>query len=191
MSGVTMRVLKFAALLVAVFAVGIAGVWVGTLIRERSASNRVHEVSAKLPTSLLSPGDAFPNVELSGAAGGRLNTVDAFQERGGIVLFVDLECPPCTDMCLRWQQAVHDGIVDLDQVVGVTYHPIEVSERYRAEHGLEFAIYRDDEGVFRRVFEVTRFPLEVVVGASGQVQSTSYDSVSPVDAARVEQWLRN
>lgn len=183
------RFVRVVALAAGVFAVGVAGVWVGTLLRERVARGQSVEVSARAPRSLLHAGDAFPDVALEDAAGNGLSTTDLLANAGGVVLFIDLECPPCTDMCLRWQRAIDAGVIPADQVIGVTNQTTEVAETYRSEHGLRFDIYHDPGGVFRHEYDVSRFPLEVVVGESGRVRSTSYESASDVDTEALARQL--
>lgn len=163
---------------VLVFAVGIAGVFVGNVLRTRVHTGGASTVTIPVPTSLLDVGDPFPEVALVGEGGSEVSSLDIVPG-GGVVLFLDLECPPCTDMGRRWQRAHDDGLVDA--LCAVTYHPADAVESYKAEHGLTFPVYRDTAMTFRSEYQVDRFPLEIVVGASGTIRSTSYDSASPVD----------
>jgi len=83
-----------------------------------------------------------------------------------------------------------DLAVDLDteSVSGVAggIHPVQVGA---GAHGLTFPIYEDRDRIFRTEYRVEHYPLEVDAGASGQVHSASYDSVSPIDVTVVEEWL--
>jgi hypothetical protein len=50
-------------------------------------------------------------------------------------------------------------------------------------------VYVDSLKTFHQQYEVNRFPLEVVVGVSGHIRSTSYNSEAPIDAGRLGKLL--
>jgi peroxiredoxin len=181
----THRTAKTFGFIVLVFCVGVAGVLVGNVLRGYFSGSRTTNVTAHVPRSLLRLGMVFPNVEVVGEKGDIRRTGDLLGSGGSVVLFLDLECPPCNDMALKWQSAVDKREVEAERVWGITFHSTEVIRTYKAENGLRFPIFTDSLQTFLRDYEVNRFPLEVIVGASGKIRSTSYDSESPIDLARL------
>jgi hypothetical protein len=173
-------------LVVAVALVGVAGVYVGRSLRTQSAP--VGNIA--VPTSLLEAGEVFPEVGLRDEAGDSTNSLDTVPG-GGVVLFLDLECPPCAAMAQRWQRAREAGLIEPGGLCAVTYHRGDSVREFKAEHGLTFPFYRDSLMVFRKEYRVDRFPLEVVVGRSGRIRATSYDSETPIDPVMLHRQLEN
>jgi len=180
------RTLRPALFLVLVFVVGTAGVLTGRLIRTRVAGAPTATVTARVPMPLLRAGDVFPDLPLVNDTGEAERTAALIGGTGMVVLFLDLECPPCADTALRWQRAIEEGVIGADQVMAITYQSHEAMAMFREEHGLVYRFFQDADLAFHRGFEVNRFPLEVIVGASGLVHSTRFDSASPVDAERLQ-----
>jgi len=174
-------ILKRAGFVILVFLVGVGGVMAGAYLRDSMSKNRMRELSQRVPHSLLAVGMRLPPVVLTNGESARQTTDVALGDDGGVVLFLDLECSPCVDMCERWQRAIDSGRIDASNVVGITYHPVEVAARFREEHALSFEILQDQEQKFRADYRVDRFPLEVVVGPDGRIQSLSYDVTRPID----------
>lgn len=176
-----MKVLRSAAWLVLVFAVGVAGVYVGS--RVRGSADPPH-LPLELASHQLPLGEPFPDVPLIGADGHTRSSRELVAG-GSVVLFLDLDCPPCTDLARRWQTAIDDRLVAPDRVFAVCYYPRDAIADYRETQGLTLPVFQDSLQTFRTVHGVDRFPLAVTVGASGFVRGTSYDSVSPIDLAEV------
>lgn len=185
------KISKIVVFLLLVVVVGGAGLALGQWLGDRFRGNAAREVSALVPASLLDAGMAFPDVALSGAHGEATRTGERLPDNGVVVLFLDMECPPCVDMATRWQRALDEGAIDDGQLYAVTYHRQEVIDRFAEMHGLTFPIYRDAEQTFRSQFEVDRFPLQVVVGRSGMIRGTSYDSTSDIDFDNVYRQLED
>lgn len=164
-----------ALIAVAVVAAGAAGILAGRWISER----RIVEVT-EAPAAAWKAGDDFPAIALTTEWGDSLST-DALLAHGGVVLFLDLECPPCADMARKWDRAVSDGIVPAEQVVAITSQPGDAISRFRADTGVQIAVYRDPGPSFLLNGWVTSFPVEVIVGADGAVAAVSYDAAAPVD----------
>ena len=183
------RAVKVIGYTVALFAVGIAGVFVGHLLRGGLPAARDREVTMRVPTSLLNVGRAFPDVPVLTWNGTAIQTGEMIGATGCVVLFLDLECPPCEEMVARWERALDDGIVSNGELWGVAYQPRHVVETYVAEHLIRFPVVVDSLQTFLRTYEVDRFPLEVVVGASGAIRSTSYDSARPIDVAELRRLM--
>lgn len=171
-----------------VFVVGVAGVFVGNVLRSHMTVQGNSVVTTRVPTSLLEVGDEFPEAVLLDEDGGRHNTLDLLAA-GGVVLFLDLECPPCALMALRWQRVIDDAALDATSLFAVTYHPHDAIREFKVQNGLHMTVLQDSLQTFHRDYEVDRFPLEVVVGASGRIRSTSYDSESPIDLVALHRHL--
>jgi len=182
------RIIKRILFVAVVTAVAAAGGLTGRLIRSRGGGVPA-VVTVRPPMTLLRAGDIFPDLPLVDDAGERTPASALIGGTGMVVLFLDLECPPCAEMALRWQKAIDEGAVDSYQVMAVTYQSHEAMAAFRGEHALAFPFYRDADLAFRERFDVTRFPLEVVVGASGLIHSTSFDSASPIDAGLLREQL--
>ena len=170
-----LRSVGFIVLLVVVGAVGLT---IGHVVQGRVAPDDGFDQT--LLETRLGVGDIFPDVRLVTSAGDT-TTTSALLEYGGVVLFLDVECPPCTDMAQRWQAAIDDGHIENDWVVGVTSRLHNQVESYRAEHQLTFDILHDPRSVFQGVYGVRLFPFEVVVGGSGRIRSTSRELAADVD----------
>ncbi len=175
-----MKILKPLGWLVLVFLFGVGGVLVGSRVRDRVTPVASPVMPEELARHRLPVGEPFPAVPLQDAAGLTRSSTELVGG-GSVVLFVDLECEPCTDLVLRWQAALDAGAIAPGTVWGVSYYPRPDIEDYRDRHALTMPIYGDSLQVFRSEYLVEHFPLAVTVGGSGLVRGTSYDSVSPID----------
>lgn len=179
------RSLRTIGMLVLVVVVGATGLWVGSKVRDRFRPAPAVQPAAAYLNHALQPGTEFPDVVLHDDEGAPVSTRDLLRE-GGVVLFLDPDCSPCSAMGRRWQRALDEGLVEPGRLWAVSVHPRLVNDAYAAAQGLAFPIFEDRDRIFRGEYGVTHYPLEVVVGASGVVRRASYDSVSPIDEAAVE-----
>jgi peroxiredoxin len=182
---------KIVAFVALVFVVGVAGVFAGNMLREYFSASKSSMVTARVPRSLLKQGMVMPDAELVGIDSRAHRTSELLGDNGGVVLFLDLECPPCIDMALKWQDALDNNMIMPERVWGISYHTAEVIRAFMDENNLRFAIFTDSTHTFLKEYEVSRFPLEVIVGSSGKVRSLNYDSESPIDFAHVDELLSN
>lgn len=180
---------KIVLLVVLVFAVGIAGVLSGNLIRSLFLDNPSGSSTMRAPRSLLKKGQVFPNVVVLTEDNVTSSTHELIGNDGAVVLFLDLECPPCTDMSVKWQQVLDESAAADLTVIGVTNHPLEIVGRYKKDHGLRFPVVADTGHTFWRDYEVNRFPLEVVIDTTRRIRSTNYNSAKPVDLRLLESQL--
>ncbi len=176
-----MRIAKFELVAGLVLVVALLGLFSGRLIRRFALSSGTTTVTMAAPTSLLKRGAPFPDVVVLLPGNVAAFTSALLSPRGGVVLFLDLECPPCTEMAAKWQAIVDEGAVDELTVLGVANQPPYIIEEYVAAHGIRFPVVADTSHTFLREYEVDRFPLEVVVSRSGKIVSTSYDSARAID----------
>jgi peroxiredoxin len=180
---------KIAVYALLMFAVGVAGVVAGGLLRDRIASSKSTVVTSRVPRSLLRQGMVFPDAELVDHNIELRRTGQLIGGYGSIVLFLDLECPPCISMAVKWQDALANSMIEEGRVWGISYHSSEVVKTFKEENDLHFPIFTDSMQTFLKEYEVNRFPLEVIVGSSGRIRSLSYDSESSIDFTRVAEML--
>lgn len=178
------KLFKVAGYAVLLIVVGIGGVLVGHVVRDRLPGRQKPMGTMPVPVSLLRVDTPFPDVPLVGPDGETAYT-GSLAGDGSVVLFLDLDCPPCDAMSARWQAAWDADAILPGRLWGVTYFPRDVVEQYARDHNIGFPIYVDSLRTFHTQYEVNRFPLEVVVGSSGLIRSTSYDSESPVEIGRI------
>jgi peroxiredoxin len=177
----TFSPLKITTFVVLVFLVGVAGVFVGTYLRDHLSGKKRTIMTTRAPRSLLTRGMVFPEVEVVDENGTARGTGEVMGGEGCVVVFLDLECPPCVDLSRKWQRALDDGKVERGRVWGVTYHPQEIINEFKKDHDIRFPIFTDVQRTFLREYEVDRFPLEIVIGGSGRIRSASYDSERTLD----------
>jgi len=183
--------LRIALLALLVFAVGVAGVLAGSGIRAFLGRGSPEAMVRAATRSLLKEGQAFPDVSIAAGDPDVLHTATLCRGEGGVFLFLDLECPPCVDMSRKWQDAIDRNVIPDRQVLGITNHAADIADDFRAQNALTFRIGEDTGRVFHHDHRVQRFPLEVVVDASGRIRSTSYDSRGAVDPGRLAELLAN
>jgi peroxiredoxin len=183
------RVLRPVGFFIAVVLVVVGGVFVGRTLRSHSVG-RPALVEGDIPVTLLVAGDPFPVVTLAGEDGRAISTADVLAD-GGVVLFLDLACEPCVEAAQRWQRHVDEGVLVPDHLFGVTAAPRAAVREFKETHGITFPLLLDSLRVFHKDYNVDRFPLQVVVGASGVMRRVSYDTVSPIDPGTLEGDLVN
>ncbi len=176
------RPLRWVALVLAILVVGYAGVRFGRALRARSSPAHTHPETSPFPFAV---GDPFPAVALADSLGGAVPSDSLLAGRGAVVLFLDPDCDGCTDMSIKWEHTLAEGFFDRSRVFAVSRAAPAVNAAYRAENRLSFPIYQDVADAFLREFDVTSYPLEVVVGQSKIIRSLSDDSVTPVDIEEI------
>jgi peroxiredoxin len=163
---------------------GGGGLYAGIKMRERADAKAAFGPEIALPAK-LAPGASFPDVQVLDSTGASRSTHALLRERGGVVIFIDTECEPCSVMTHRHQAAIDDGALAADQVLGITLVGPETIAAYRAAKGLTFPIFSDPNFVFGRDYGVANFPLRLVVGRSLAILDATYDSRLAVDPNRL------
>lgn len=171
---------RWAILIVVLLVAAYAGLRTGTALRHHA-----EPVVTEGPRYPFQLGDSLPDVQLADSAEATVHSETLLSGPGTIVLFLDPNCDGCLDMSRRWQQAIVDGVVPADRIIGISRADRDANEHYRAEHGLRFPIYQDVESAFLRQHGVTTYPLEVVVGTSGKVEWVSDNSRAEIDADKI------
>jgi hypothetical protein len=88
-------------------------------------------------------------------------------------------------MAARWERGLSEGLIEAERVFGVTSATAAVNASYRAQHALSFPIYQDVENAYLQRHGVVTYPMEVVVGASGEIAALSTDSKTPIDGESI------
>jgi peroxiredoxin len=161
-----------------VFVMAVAGVYVGMMLKERSDAPPMEPYSE--PTSKLAVGMPFPDVQVLDVSSRPVMTSDMLDAHGGVILFMELGCPPCVEMTEKWVEAIKSGEAKDVPVYGVAINlPMHIHS-YRIKRGISFPIFSDSAGVFINQYDVTSYPMEVVVGKSGIIRYTNFDSRVPI-----------
>jgi len=168
---------------IAVVVAGASGLAVGRYL----AARRMVEV-APAPYAVWHPGDTFPVMSLQTEWGDSVST-RTLLARGGVVLFVDLECPPCVAMAHKWDQAAKDGVLDPSQIVVVTAQPAGKIGPFRQQGHLDINVYRDPAQTFLANQWITSFPVEVIVDDAGRVVSVGDNPAKPIDERALQSAL--
>jgi peroxiredoxin len=84
---------------------------------------------------------------------------------------------------------VEAGSLAPEAIAGITTASPEEAESYRGDHGLPYPIYTDVEQKLEHDYGVTGLPYEVVVGASGRIQSTNVNIRRRIDVADLKRQM--
>lgn len=152
-------------------ALGVAGVLAGTALRGRVVATHTFPE----PETALETGAPLPAVELVGEQGERRLSSELFGAEGGVVLFLELECPPCVESARHWQDMVNDGRVDVSSVAGITAQPLSAIAEFRSAHAIDFPIFRDEAYRFMKEYRVNQYPVKVVVDGDGIIRRIGGD----------------
>jgi peroxiredoxin len=178
------KTMRYVLLVISILAAGYAGLRAGAMLR-----NRTTPVTTAAPRYPFAAGDSLPDVQLADSSGAAVHSRDLTNGPGVVVLFLDPTCDGCIAMAERWEQAIKDDVVTPDRVVGISRGDVEQTNRFRAERGLQFPVYADPASAFLKQHGVTTYPLEVVVGVSGKIQSISENSKADIDADQIRAML--
>lgn len=173
-------------MLLAVFAVAVAGVYLGGRIRQQPTG--IPPESADF-SSKLDEGAQFPAVELYAEDSSRVHTADLLAGKPAVVLFLEVGCPPCKVMTARWQKLLAEGDLTGISLFGITFSPLRELRKYRLENGLTFPIYADSANVFMSDFDVTSYPFMIALDRTGKVVMNNYDANAELDPNRLRQLL--
>ncbi len=161
--------------LTALAATLVLGVVIGQVLSLQSQRQQFAQVKASAPRPTFKLDDPFPSVDLSIGDEAFVLTDELLTE-GAVVLFMDLDCAPCTELARQWDEAVTGGEVAAGRVFGITAYPEEAITAYRNDNDIKLPIYHDYDNVFMHDYDVRVFPTEVIVSADGNVVSIRNES---------------
>jgi peroxiredoxin len=172
-----------------VFAAAVAGVYLGMNLKKGSMAPVEAAQDPNAPSTALAAGTLFPDVPVLDESGAPQSTAQLTGGKGGVYLFMELGCPPCKEMSLKWQAAIESGPAKDIPIFGVTVNlPVNIRP-YRLKNKLTFPIFSDTMNVFMDKYDVTNYPCEVVVGKSGKVTYTTFNSAEPIDFDKLKKQL--
>ncbi len=182
------NLLKNVAAVALIFAAAFVGVQLGKGFRAHRSQESVAP-PGKAHVSKLDDGHLFPEGALQATDGSGMTTKSLLAKRGGVVLFLELGCPPCKEMCERWQQFIDAQQLGEIQLCGITFSPLAEIEPYKTANKLSFPIYCDTGRVFMSQYDLVSYPMAVVVGPSGKIEWHSFNPLDKIDLQQISQML--
>ncbi len=187
MSNLTVRsFFKYALFMVLVLGTAFVGVKLG--MGSKLTGENSSEYDANAPQSDLKPGVLFPDVALIDEASTNVQSQSLLAGTGGVVVFMDLACPPCKEMTDKLERAYVSELSDV-KVVGISPDKPHDVLYYRKKNNLTFPVYSDTAFTFMSRHHVQNFPLLVIVGKSGEVRDFTFDARLPIDADRIRELI--
>lgn len=174
--------LRGAGFVVLLAGVAVLGLWAGGQLRRSFAPP---PAAPAPPAPAFGAGDPFPSVPLIAEDGAAVASDDLLAGRGGVVLFLDSECPACTQAVGVWQSLLEAGELGGLPVVGIGREAPDVLTAYRERLGLGFPCYSDPGAVFSTEHGVTAVPTTVVVDAQGTVRFAGFLPTQALDPEEI------
>jgi peroxiredoxin len=166
-----------------------AGLWTGRAVQRARQPDPPPAPAPPAPAPAFAAGDPFPAVPLLAADGAEVSSDALVGERGGVVLFLDPDCPACGEAVAVWQTWLEAGALDGIPVIGVSGDTPESIATYRDGHGLDFPIYTDPGGIFATEHGVTMVPTTVLIDAAGTVRFAGYQPLGVVEPEEIVEKL--
>jgi peroxiredoxin len=137
--------------------------------------------------SVLADGQLLPTVALENADGFETTTRRLAGDRGAVFLFLSPTCEMCPELINQWNEVIAADTVPGLRVFGVMNEKGQTVQDFLDEHGVRFPVFRDREQAFSIVYEVVRYPLEVIVGRDTRIRRRRNLVTSPLDLDAVRQ----
>ena len=173
-------------LLASVVAAG-AGLFFGLGVRERLRPAEVR-YEQTTPNARLGIGEEFPDMPLM-AEDSSTQMTSELLANGGVVIFMELGCPPCSVMSTNWSETIATW-ENPPTVIGIASAPLESIRRYRQHLELRFPVYGDTGMVFETAYQVVDFPFRLIIDTAGIIRNETYDSQELIDSATVMALIR-
>ncbi|MDH3937070.1 MAG: peroxiredoxin family protein, partial [candidate division Zixibacteria bacterium] len=135
----------------------------GSAAVKGSGPGNPHEVG------LLKAGEMFPDVELFDLEGNRVSTHQFIGKKSTVVMFMIVDCAPCTQAIDQWKTYTDTLSADL-QLVGICVAEVKQARAYSEESDIPFALYCDTDLSFHSNYEISRFPSLVGLSANGDIE---------------------
>jgi peroxiredoxin Q/BCP len=104
---------------------------------------------------MVGPGDAMPDVTLTGAGGERVRLRDYVGKKALVVYFYPRDdSPGCTRESCSFRDAYEDFVDAGAEVIGVSRDSAASHEAFAKKHRLPFVLLSDETGEARRAFGV-------------------------------------
>ncbi len=140
---------------------------------QKSEPKMSPKVTADTTSYRLLIGKQFPDIELLDLDGNSLLTSRIFAQ-GRVILFLEPTCSYCAKMIDRWRDQFEKKLMTPEEVVAIVPASVETARAYKRLQSLPFAVFVDTGFVFMNRFQVTDFPLQLVVGKSGTIHDYNF-----------------
>ncbi|MCC6963416.1 MAG: redoxin domain-containing protein [candidate division Zixibacteria bacterium] len=118
-------------------------------------------------------GQQFPNVEVLDLDGNVTKTSQILGQ-GRVFLFLEPTCSYCVKIIDRWRDQFEKKLMSPEEVAAIVPASVEAAQAYQRLQSLPFAVYVDTGLIFMNRFQVTDFPLQLVVGKSGTIHDYNF-----------------
>lgn len=118
-------------------------------------------------------GRQFPNIDVLDLDGSVTKTGQVV-EHGRVILFLEPTCSYCAKMIDRWRDQFEKKLMAPEEVAAIVPASMETARAYKRLQSLPFTVYVDTGFVFMNRFQVTDFPLQLVVGKSGTIHDYNF-----------------
>ena len=133
-----------------------------------AASQADSQASADTAHVKLSPGMAFPGIDLIDLEENKVNAASLVAGRASLVLFVDPDCEACRDLLEVWNKRASELPPDLN-VVAITLVDAQFAKQWKEDTKFPFPLYCDDQGIFARNYRIKVYPTVIGVYPDGGV----------------------
>jgi peroxiredoxin len=148
-------------------------------------TTHITEHAHDFPESPLAVDTDFPDAMVVDTEAA-YSSADLIGDSGAVVMFLEIGCPPCSVMAVRWAEFMADGMVPSGvNVFGISSLPQHHIGPWREALGLGFPIYTDSTRFYDRQFGIIDYPQRVEVGASRYIRHHSYLANETPNRARL------
>ncbi len=142
---------------------------------EKSEKSQAPSTSSFVDTTgyRLLIGKPFPDVEVLDLEGNSLRTASLTRD-GRVIIFLEPTCSYCEKMISKWRLQFEKGSFSDDEVVAIVPAALETARAYKRLQSIPFSVYVDTGFVFMTRFQVTDFPLQLVVGRSRTIHDYNF-----------------
>lgn len=162
------------------------GLYVGGLFKDGNevAAQPVEQFDVFAELS-LAVGNPFPDIMLHDLQYHERSSRNILHQDGTVILFMEPNCPPCHSLAIEWKEAIDEGTIGADQVVGISYSDAARLEQALANYDITFRYYADPHYAFMDQYGVDGFPLLVVVNKSGTITYVDTNSDAKIAPDRL------
>ncbi len=141
--------------------------------KEKSAPDSAAKTVADTTGYRLLIGKPFPNIEILDLDGTPVHTGNLIS-RGRVIVFLEPTCSYCAQMISKWRSQFEEKRMLAEEVVAIVPAGLETARAYARLQSIPFAVYVDTGFTFMNRYQVTDFPLQLVVGRSGTIHDYNF-----------------
>src|SRR3990172_1309923 len=166
--------LKITKKFVVFFFLGIVlAVFLGIVAGQYFTQWRMDRAQAKYlkehPPITLKEGDIIPNFSFATLDGKEQKLYEKLQYDKGIVLLMTTSCGFCAQEIEKWKEEIADVPAGV-QLISISNDSLPKLSEYAKEKGINFTMLCDQGGKFFKQYEVTSFPVLVLVDENKKVK---------------------